>query len=95
MINAVEEYKGDPEPSPPLPSPPLLPFHSPVGLPRWLGGTESTCNAGDVRLIPGLGRSPGEGNNNTPVYVPGESHGQRGLVAVPGVAKNQTRLSRT
>ena len=23
---------------------------------------ESTCNAGDVGLIPGLGRSPGEGN---------------------------------
>jgi len=24
-----------------------------------------TCNAGDVGLIPGLGRSPGEGNGNT------------------------------
>ena len=26
------------------------------------GGKESACNAGDPSLIPGLGRSPGEGN---------------------------------
>ena len=26
------------------------------------GGKESTCNAGDLGSIPGLGRSPGEGN---------------------------------
>ena len=25
-------------------------------------GKEATCNAGDLGLIPGLGRSPGEGN---------------------------------
>ena len=25
---------------------------------------ESACNAGDLGLIPGLGRSPGEGNGN-------------------------------
>ena len=25
-------------------------------------GKESTCNSGDLGLIPGLGRSPGEGN---------------------------------
>ena len=25
-------------------------------------GKESACNAGDLDLIPGLGRSPGEGN---------------------------------
>ena len=27
-------------------------------------GKESACNAGDVSLTPGLGRSPGEGNGN-------------------------------
>jgi len=27
-------------------------------------GKESTCQAGDPGLIPGLGRSPGEGNGN-------------------------------
>ena len=31
--------------------------------------------------IPRLGRSPGEGNGNlTPVFLPGECHGQRSLV---------------
>ena len=29
----------------------------------WLSGKESTCNAGDTGLTPGLGKSPGEGNN--------------------------------
>ena len=27
------------------------------------GGKESSCNAGDLGSIPGLGRSPGEGNS--------------------------------
>ena len=31
------------------------------------------ANAGDVGSIPGLGRSPGEGNGNSPqVFLPGE-----------------------
>ena len=41
----------------------------------------SPANAGDMRdtsLIPGSGRSPGEGQT-TPVFLPGESHGQRSL----------------
>ena len=29
---------------------------------------ESACNAGNLGLIPGLGRSPGEGNGNTLQY---------------------------
>ena len=32
------------------------------GFPGDLNGKESACNAGDLGLIPGLGRSPGEGN---------------------------------
>ena len=28
---------------------------------EWAAGKESTCNAGDLGSIPGLGRSPGEG----------------------------------
>ena len=36
-------------------------------------GKESASIAGDLGLIPGLGRSPGEGNGNpTPVFLPGE-----------------------
>ena len=31
-------------------------------------------------MIPGSGRSPGEGNATPPVLLPGESHGQRSLV---------------
>ena len=34
------------------------------GIPRWLGGKESTCQAGELGSIPGLGRSPREGNGN-------------------------------
>ena len=32
------------------------------GFPCGSAGKESACNAGDLGLIPGLGRSPGEGN---------------------------------
>ena len=42
------------------------------------------ANAGDIRdegSIPGLGRCPGaEYGQPTPVFLPGESHGQRSLV---------------
>ena len=30
-----------------------------MGLPQWLSSKESTCNTGDLGLIPGWGRSPG------------------------------------
>ena len=33
-----------------------------TGLPWSLSGKESTCDAGDLGSVPGLGRSPGEGN---------------------------------
>ena len=43
-------------------------------------GKESACSTEDSGSIPGLGRSPGEGNGNpTPVFLLGESHGQRSL----------------
>ena len=37
-------------------------------LPWWLSGKESTCSAGDLGLISGWGRSPGEGNDNPLQY---------------------------
>ena len=50
------------------------------------GGTSGKEPAGQcmldfiyVGLIPGLGRSPGRGNGNPPIFLPGESHGQRNL----------------
>ena len=33
------------------------------GFPGGSAGKESTCTAGDLGLIPGLGRSPGEGRS--------------------------------
>ena len=33
-----------------------------MGFPGGSAGKESTCNEGDLGSIPGLGRSPGEGN---------------------------------
>ena len=37
-------------------------------MPGSSGGKESACNAGDLSLIPGSGRSPGEGNDNPLQY---------------------------
>ena len=42
-------------------------------------GQEFDCDAGDTGLIPGSGRSSGKGQL-TPVFLPGESRGQRSLV---------------
>ena len=39
-------------------------------LPSGSDGKESACSAGDVDSIPGLGRSPGEGNG-TPLQHSG------------------------
>ena len=50
-------------------------------FPGGSDGKESTCTAGDLSSIPGLGRSPGGGRDNpTTVFLPGESHGQKSLV---------------
>ena len=38
------------------------------GFPGGSNGKESACNAGDLGLIPGSGRSPGEGNGNPLQY---------------------------
>ena len=35
-----------------------------MDFPGGSDGKESACNAGDPSLIPGSGRSPGEGNGN-------------------------------
>ena len=43
-----------------------------------LSSKESTCKAGDMDLIPGLGRSPGEGNGNTLQYSCLENSMDRG-----------------
>ena len=47
-------------------------------LPRWFGGKESACQAGDSGSIPGSGRSPGEGNGNPLQYSCLENSTDRG-----------------
>ena len=49
----------------------------------------STCNAGDSCLIPGSGRSPGEGNGNPLQYSCLENSMDRGAwqARIHGVAK--------
>ena len=59
----LEKGRGDR-----LPTPVFL------GFPGGSTGKESDCSAGDLGLIPVLGRSPGEGNGSTPVFWPGEFH---------------------
>ena len=56
-------------------------FHR-TELPCGSDGKESICNAGDLGLIPGLGRFPGEGNSNPlQEFCPGEFYGQRSLTS--------------
>ena len=50
------------------------------GFPGSSDSKEFACNAGDLGSTPGLGRSPEEDWQPTPVFLPGEFHGQRGLV---------------
>ena len=52
-------------------------------------GKESTCNAGDLDSIPGLGRSPGEGKGY-PLQYSGLENSKNCIVH--GVAKSQTQL---
>ena len=54
------------------------------------GGKESACNSGDLGLILGLGRSPGEGNGY-PLQYSGLENSMDSIVH--GVTKNRTRLS--
>lgn len=50
-----------------------------MGFPSSSTSKEFTCNAGHLGLIPGLGRSLGEGKGY-PLQLPREFHGERSLV---------------
>ena len=69
-----------------------------IGLPKWVIGKESTCNAGDTRdvgSIAGLRRSPGEGNGNPLHYSCLENSMDREdwQATVHEIKKSQTQLS--
>ena len=65
------------------------------GFPDGSEVKASACNAGDPGSIPGLGRSPGEGNGN-PLQnscLENPMDGGAWWATVCGVAKSRTRLS--
>ena len=65
------------------------------GFPGGSVSEESACNARDLDLIPGLGRSTGEGNGYPLQYSCLKNSMNRGVwwAIVYGVAKSWTRLS--
>ena len=67
-----------------LPNPVFLRF------PCGSAGKESTCNVGDLGLITGLGRSPGEGKSY-PLWYSGLGNSMDCIVH--GVTKSRTQLS--
>ena len=60
------------------------------GFPSGSDGKESACNVGDLGLIPGLGRSPGE-RNSYPLQYSGLENSMDCIAH--GVEKSRTRLS--
>ena len=79
------------------PQPHTTPNPKPQSFPSGSSGKESACNArdtGDSGLIPGLGRSLGEGNSNPLPYFCLKILMDRGSqwATVHGVSKNWTRL---
>ena len=73
----------------------LLVFKNVILLGDFPGGSdgkESTCNAGDLSSIPGLGRSPGGGHATHSSILAWRIPMDRGAwqTTVHGVAKSQT-----
>ena len=66
-----------------------------MDFPGGSDGKESTCNAGGLGLIPGLGRSPGEGNDYPLWYSCLKKSMDRGAwrATAHGTAKSRTELS--
>ena len=66
-----------------------------IGFPGGSDEKASACNAGDLGSIPGLGRSPGEGNGTPLQYSCLENPVGRGAwwATVHRVAKSWTQLS--
>ena len=66
-----------------------------LDFPGSSAGKESACNVGDLGSIPGLGRSPGEGNGNPLRYSYLNSPMDRGAwqATVHGITKSWTGMS--
>ena len=70
-------------------------IHNRWGFPGGSDGRESACSVGDLGLIPGWGRSPGEGNGNPLQDSCLKNSLDRGALwaTVHGVAKSWTQRS--
>ena len=73
----------------------LSPFCSPLCFPGGSDDKESACNAADLGSIPGLGRSPGEGNGYQLHYSCLGNLTDRGAwwARVQGITESRTQLS--
>ena len=66
-----------------------------MGFPCSSVGKESACSAGDPGLIPGLRRSPGEGNGS-PLHSPclENLHGQRSLAGYSPWGRKESDMTK-
>ena len=67
-------------------------IQSPIDFPGGSDGEESACSAGDPGSIPGLGRSPGEGDGY-PLQYSCLGNSMDGGTWLARVTKSWTRLS--
>ena len=73
----------------------FTPHYNPsIWLPRWCCPKESACQQRRHRFNPWVGKIPWKRKwQPTPVFLPGKSHGQRGLAGYsPWVCKSWTQL---
>ena len=73
----------------------LIQLPADEGFPGGSDGKESACNMGDPGLIPGLGRSPGEGNGYPLQYscLKNSMDTEAWKATIHGITKSQTQLS--
>ena len=98
IVSGLPHFSSTTRKSSQLRSPHLISSYQMVNISQLPGssdGKESACNAGDLGLIPELGRSPGEGNDYPLQYSCLENSMDIGAwrATVVGVAKSWSRLS--
>ena len=71
----------------------LVKVYSFLGFPDGLDGKKFTCSEGDPGLIPGSGRSWRREWLPTPLFLPGELHGQRSLARLQSMGSDITETT--
>ena len=66
-----------------------------ICYPRWLSGKESSCQCWRGRFDPWVGKIPWRRKwQPTPVFLPGESHGQRSLAGYSSRGHKESDMSK-